>query len=199
GKKFDTVDLWQTWVEQLVKALNWDGKRETFTGASVSFDKPGVKPEHLAALWKQQPWEPLFLDWQVTWFSLAYLAPTEDGFGPIWPLRNFDYVPLDKQSIPAKGYTFKGRTLLSPIDGRILKEPIDTLRALLHGGNQERNAFPTAVVEVLKRYDVVWGKSLAQLGASGLMGQALTGFHQALLRRDVTLPRVLPDPARPWI
>ena len=31
------------------------------------------------------------------------------------------------------------------------------------------------------------------------MGQALTGFHQALLRRDVTLPRVLPDPARPWI
>ena len=115
---------------------------------------------------------------------------------------NFDYVPLDKQSIPAKGYTFKGRTLLSPIDGRILKEPIDTLRGLLHGGNQERNenaAFPTAVVEVLKRYEVVWDKSLAQLGASGLMGQALTGFHQALLRRDVTLPRVLPDPARPWI
>ncbi len=202
GKKFDTVDLWQAWVEQLVKALIWDGKRETFPGASVSFDKPGVKPERLAALWEQQPWAPLFLDWQITWFPTTDLPASEDGFGPGWPLRNFDYVPLDKQSIPAKGYTFKGRTLLSPIEGSILKEPIDTLRALLHGGNQERKenaAFPPAVVEVLKRYDVVWGKSLAQLGESGLMGQALTGFHQALLRRDVTLPRVLPDPARPWI
>ena len=31
------------------------------------------------------------------------------------------------------------------------------------------------------------------------MGQALAGFHQALLRRDVTLPRINADAARPWI
>ncbi|HEX5888105.1 MAG TPA: hypothetical protein VFY61_05360, partial [Pyrinomonadaceae bacterium] len=55
------------------------------------------------------------------------------------------------------------------------------------------------VAEVLKRYEVVWDKTLAELQAAGLMGQALTGFHQALLRRDVTLPRVMPDPSRPWI
>src|ERR1043165_8495243 len=198
GKKFDTVDLWQKWLERLVNDLTWNGKSETFPKDSVSFDKPGVKPDRLAALWEQQPWAPLFLDWQITWFPTAALPATEDGFGPIWPLRNFDYAPLDKQSIPAKGYTFKSRILLSPIDGRILKEPIDTLRGLLHGG-KENAAFPTAVVEVLKRYETVWDKSLFQLGAAGLMGQALTGFHQSLLRRDVTLPRVMPDPARPWI
>ena len=31
------------------------------------------------------------------------------------------------------------------------------------------------------------------------MGQALTGFHQALLRRDVNSPRITPDSSRPWI
>lgn len=202
GNKFDTVDLWQAWLARLVNDLTWNGKPETFPEDSISFDKPGVKAEQLAALWEQQPWAPLFLDWQVTWFPTADLPATADGFGPTWPLRNFDYAPLDKNSIPSTGYTFKGRSLLSPIDGRILKEPIDTLRQLLHGDNQERQenaAFPKAVVEVLKRYEVVWDKTLAQLGASGLMGQALSGFHQSLLRRDVTLPRVMPDPVRPWI
>ena len=89
GKKFDTVDLWQTWVDRLVKDLTWDGKRETFPKDSVSFDKPGVKPARLAALWEQQPWAPLFLDWQITWFPTPDLPATEDGFGPIWPLRQF--------------------------------------------------------------------------------------------------------------
>lgn len=203
GKRFDTVDLWRTWVDRLVNDLTWDGKRETFPRDQVTFDKQAVKPYHLVELWGRQPWSPLFLDWQITWFPTADLPATEDGFGPIWPLRNFDYVPLDRNSIPAKGYTIRGRSLLSPIDGRIFDEPIETLRELVQGKNSQRregNApFPAAVADVLSRYEVVWEKTLGELQASGLMGQALTGFHQALLRRDVTLPRVMPDPARPWI
>ncbi|HEU4769132.1 MAG TPA: hypothetical protein VFS77_17240, partial [Pyrinomonadaceae bacterium] len=201
-KQFSTADSWQAWVDRLVNDLTWDGKPETYPRDQVTLDKPGVKPERLAELWVQQPWAPLFLDWQITWFPTADLPSTEDGFGPIWPLRNYDYTPLDKNSIPAKGYTFRGRSLLSPIDGRMLEEPIDTLRQLLHGNTQDRNgvpAFPAAVVNVLQRYETVWDQTLAQLKSSGLMGQALTGFHQSLLRRDVTLPRVMPDPARPWI
>ena len=60
-------------------------------------------------------------------------------------------------------------------------------------------AFPPVVREILSRYEIVWDKTLKELDNAGLMGQALTGFHQALLRRDVTLPRVTPDPARPWV
>lgn len=203
GKKFDTADAWQTWVERLVNDLTWDGDPENFPRDPVSVNKPGVKPYHLVELWGQQPWSPLFLDWQITWFPTADLPATEDGFGPNWPLRKFDYVPLDRNSIPAKGYTIRGRSLLSPIDGRIFDEPIETLRELIQERSSQRNdgnpAFPKAVADVLKRYEVVWDKTLGELQTSGLMGQALTGFHHALLRRDVTLPRVMPDPARPWI
>lgn len=197
GKNLDTVGLWQTWVDRLVNDLTWDGKRETFPHDQVTFDKPGVEPYRIVELWGQQPWAPLFLDWQITWFPTPGLPATEDGFGPIWPLRNFDYQPVDRKSIPTTGYTIRGRSLLSPIDGRLFDESIDTLRQLIHGKNNE--TFPAAVAEVLKRYEVVWDKTLAELQAAGLMGQALTGFHQSLLRRDVTLPRITPDPARPWI
>lgn len=202
GKRFDTADTWASWVNRLVNDLTWDGKRETFPRDQVSFDKPEVQPHHLVELWGRQPWAPLFLDWQITWFPTPDLPATEAGFGPIWPLRNFDYAPPDRNSIPAKGYTFRGRSLLSPIDGRIFQEPIDTLHELLHGKNQRRDgkpAFPAAVVDVLSRYEIVWDKTLGELKAAGLMGQALTGFHQALLRRDVTLPRMMPDATRPWI
>lgn len=196
GKRFDTADSWQTWVNRLGNDLTWDGNNESFPHDQVTFDKQGIRPYRLVELWGRQPWSPLFLDWQITWFPTVDLPSTQDGFGPTWPLRNFDYQPPDRKSIPTTGYTIRGRSLLSPIDGRIFDEPIDTLRQLIHG---QQTAFPAAVAEVLKRYEVVWDKTLAELQAAGLMGQALTGFHQALLRRDVTLPRVMPDPARPWI
>jgi hypothetical protein len=203
GKQFHTTDSWQTWVTRLAGDLTWDGKAETFPHDQVTFDKQGVQPQQLVELWGQQPWSPLFIDWQITWFPNAELPATEDGFGPLWPLREFDYVPLDKKSIPPKGYTIRGRTLLTPIDERLLTEPIDTLREMLQvkSKNQrdEKSVFPPAVIDILSRYNIVWDKTLAELKASGLMGQALSGFHHALLRRDVTLPRVLPDPARPWI
>ena len=98
----------------------------------------------------------------------------------------------------------RGRSLLSPIDERLFKEPIDTLRELLHpteGGvrKDEKSTLPPIVREILSRYEIVWDKTLGELGSAGLMGQSLTGFHQALLRRDVTLPRITPDPTRPWI
>src|SRR6185369_5690368 len=60
-------------------------------------------------------------------------------------------------------------------------------------------SFPPAVVEILKQYKDVWSNTLADLSGAGLMGQALSGLHQSLIRRDVTLPRVMPDPKRPWV
>ena len=77
----------------------------------------------------------------------------------------------------------------------------DTTGAPLPEDDKKRGlnpAFHPAVAEILRNYEVIWGKELAQLASAGMMGQALSGFHQALLGRDVTLPRVMPDPARPW-
>jgi hypothetical protein len=208
GKQFRSADEWQEWVGRLINDLTWDGKPESFPRDQINFGKPGaldVPPHRLAELWGQQPWSPLFLDWQITWFPTPEMSAAEDGFGTVWPLRSFDYVPLDQKSVPEKGYPIRGRSLLSPIDARLFKEPIETLRDLLQsrrGGTPHKDgnpAFPKAVADVLSRYEIVWDKTLGELEGAGLMGQALTGFHQALLRRDVTLPHITPDPTRPWI
>ena len=205
-KEFDEVGKWRGWTEQLAQALAWDGKSKPAPQDDISFGKPGalnIRGHRLAAVWGEQPWSPLYLDWQITWFPTT-LTPTEENpFGPVWFSGEADFKPLNRQSIPRNPFTVRGRSLLSPIDERIFKEPIQTLRELIqedeHPQNDQNPLFPAAVKEVLKRYEIVWDKTLKELSVSGLMGQALSGFHQSLLRRDVILPRINPDPARPWI
>ncbi len=204
GKRFDDADTWRLWTQQLDHDLTWDGNLKSFPQNEVNFGKPGalnIRAYRLADLWEEQPWSPLFLDWQITWFPTTQSTTAENPFGPTWTFGEADFAPLNRESIPQKGYTVRGRSLLSPIDERIFKEPIDTLRELLDEKKQpdQKSVFTPAVKEVLTRYETVWDKTLKELSSAGLMGQALSGFHQSLLRRDVLLPRITPDSTRPWL
>lgn len=195
---------WRKWTTRLVDDLNLSDQSNNRPTDRIVFGKPGalnIRPHRLAELWVQQPWSPLFLDWQITWFPTIQSG---QDFGPVWSLgeHGHDYKPLDRKSLPTKGFTFRGRSLLNPIDGRLFDEPLETLRQLLRGGDEGdvgKPSFPDAVVQILKKYEGVWDQTLGKLSGAGLMGQALTGFHQSLLRRDLTLPRVKPDPNRPWV
>jgi hypothetical protein len=181
--------------------LTWNNQAQDQIGFGNQGDL-NVLPYRLAELWRQQPWSPLFLDWQITWLPTPL---SDQGFGSAWRLGKYDYKPVNRESLPQAGYTVQGRSLLAPVDERIFMEPIETLRGLLDSRRgpdkkaEGNSAFPAAVAEILSRYEEVWDKTLRKLASAGLMGQALTGFHQALLRRDVTLPRVMPDPEHPWI
>lgn len=201
---FRDVEKWEQWTAQLVNDVTWDGDAESAPRDHINFGKPGafdIRAHRLVDLWVQQPWSPLFIDWQITWFPTTQTSTAEQPFGPVWNFSKADFVPLDRKSIPTKGFTIRGRSLLSPIDDRIYKEPIKTLRELLSDGTTRKDAnnFPLAVREVLSRYEIVWDKTLGDLDTAGLMGQALTGFHQALLHRDVSVPQISPDPTRPWL
>ena len=203
-KRFFAAGAWKDWVRRLQHDLTWSGDANDLPVDQIRFGKPGaldLAPYRLLELWGQQPWSPLFIDWQITW------RPTPNAganFEPAWRLNDHDYFAPDRKSLPSKGYTVRGRSILSPIDGRVFDEPIGTLRQLLkppavrEDASPGKPVFPQVVREILSNYQIVWDKTLAELSGGGLMGQALTGFHQTLLRRDVTLPRVLPDPARPW-
>jgi len=202
-KTFNDNADWTTWTERLVHDLTWSGDTSPIPFDRVTFEPEAsnVRPYRLVDLWVKQPWSPLFLDWQITWFPTPQPSTAEHPFGPVWNFDNADFIPLDQKSIPQEGYTVRGRSLVSAIDERIFKEPIDTLGKLLDSGRNggQNKDFPPAVIEVLGRYEVVWSQTLRDLPRAGLMGQALTGFHQALLRRDPNQPRITPDSARPWI
>ena len=192
---------WRKWTEGLVKDFTWDARSEDRRIRFGAANAPDVPPSMLAELWVRQPWSPLFIDWEISW-----LPTTNAGadFRPVWSLGKYDYEPKDRESIPKGGVTLTGRSMLSPVDGRIFDEPLKMLRELiapLSEGDKQRGlnpAFHPAAAEILRNYEVIWDKELATLASAGMMGQVLSGFHQALLGRDVTLPRVMPDPARPW-
>ena len=62
---------WRKWTKQLVDDLNWDVQSKILPTDRISFGKQGtlnMRPHRLAELWVQQPWSPLFMDWQITWF-----------------------------------------------------------------------------------------------------------------------------------
>lgn len=200
-----SADQWQRWTKRLVQDLTHDGSSSNVPRDQLRFrnpNAPDVPPKLLAELWVRQPWSPLFIDWKIKW------RPTENklpDLGPVWRLNEYDYAPKDREALPTDGTSISGRSMLSPVDGRIFDEPLKTLRELLRKVSDEERqkglnpAFPAVVTEILSRYKNVWDGALDELRQAGMMGQSLFGFHQALLGRDVTLPRVTPDPARPWV
>ncbi len=112
-------------MDGLVNDVTWDGDPETFPAHQIKFGKPDaldIRAHRLAEVWGQQPWSPLFIDWQITWFPTAHTPTAEHDFSQVWNFRGADFVPLDKGSIPTTGYTVRGRSLLAPIDDRIFNE-----------------------------------------------------------------------------
>jgi hypothetical protein len=195
---------WKRWTDRLVKDLTSDRPPRDLPDDEVKLGAANaseVRPRHVAELWVQQPWSPLFIDWKIRWLPTKNEGP---GLGPVWSLREYDFKPKDIESLPASGSSVRGRSMLSPVDGRLFNKPLEMLQELLKPVSEEdqkkglTTPFPAAVSEILSRYKVVWDDTLGQLKAAGMMGQSLSGFHQTLLGRDVTLPRVAPDPARPW-
>ena len=205
SKVFENEAKWREWTQRLDYDLTWDGNLQQFPQDELKFGKPNalhIRAHRLADLWIEQPWSPLFLDWEITWFPTTAGSTPEHSFGSAWVSSHADFSPLNAESIPKTGRTIRGRSLLTPIDERIFKEPINMLRELLRDDDNRQgdDSFSRADArEVLKRYEIVWDKTLKELAAAGLMGQQLSGFNQSLLRRDAVRPRMVPDPKRPWM
>jgi hypothetical protein len=149
-----------------------------------------VNVSSLLSLWREQPWSPLFLDWEIEWRATPAAG---DRYDADWRLAESDYAPVAAEP-PAGGIRLRGRSLLSPIGGSEIATPLGDLRALLAG---DAGVAPD-VHKHLSRFFPVWDQRLKELQDGALLGQALAGLHQAFLRRDVTLPRVQPDRAAPW-
>ncbi len=150
----------------------------------------------LVSLWGKQPWNPLYLDWQITWYPDENL-PSQ--FPSHWRFDSAanDYVPTGDPATAGK--VIKGRSLMAPQMGRVFSDPIHELEQMLDGSNATSAPRIAAVVAVLRDYRFQWLRPLQALEDGGLLGQTVSGFHQALLGRDTLRPWIKPNTDFPWI
>jgi hypothetical protein len=190
---------WQAWADRLQADVTWDGTgsapADTITLAGV--DGGPAALSRLVSLWVQQPWAPLHLDWQITFYPSQ---GTAEGFGPDWQPADHDYVPATGQPASTAAYTVRGRSLMAPAAGRLLTDPVQEVIDLLSQKDEAGlAAFDIAIKRALLQNAAAWNHQLEELESDGLLGQTLTGFHQAFLGRSLMAPRIAPDAAYPWV
>lgn len=144
----------------------------------VGGDGREALPEALVAVWGQQPWSPLYIDWSVNWHaSPGGLQDWRFATGQ-HPLH-YDY--RQPAGVPATGrenpIRVKGRSLMAPMDGRFMA---DALTAAIAESRLNNGDF-------------------AALTRTPLVGQELSGLGASLrrLNAQALIPR--PDAALPWL
>lgn len=180
----DDQSRWRRWVADMRAAFDRIPVHPEATRFKTrsDHDVPGAM---VVEIWGEQPWSPLYLDWEISWHPTP---PGRDGTDDPWPdwefdvdakrpEAMFDYRPKGSPRAD-KGTRFAGRGLLLPMTGSYFEEPVNRWSAM-RGGRENLD--------------------MRNLLSASLAGQALTGLGQALLGRNVLLPRQTPDPDHPWV
>lgn len=99
----------------------------------------GTAPALLAGWPWQQPWLPLYLDWEVEWYPVPFEAAADD---PNWTFDGLDYDLVTSKTFAPPGQLIDGRTVLTPkpafefkarVDQFIRDYPDNPLTAVLQG------------------------------------------------------------------
>jgi hypothetical protein len=204
----DGEEKWTAWSDFLNHTLSgWDDDvlqqrklRAGFPITALQVDTSDNNADllpRLAQFWGHQPWSPLYLDWKVTWYPDDELG---DDFMQRWQVEGdaADYRPR-KKSAKDNGIELKGRSLMAPQMGRFFSDPIDELQALLAGKGESDHGIEAQAAAVLSSYAMSWQAPLQDLEKGGLLGQALSGFHQVLLGRELHAPRFMPNAKYPMM
>lgn len=99
----------------------------------------GTAPSVLSGWPWQQPWKPLYLDWEVQWFPVPFQASAEN---PNWAFDGLDYDLVAGKTFAPTPQLIDGRTVLTPkpafefkarVDQFIRDYPDNPLTAVLKG------------------------------------------------------------------
>lgn len=167
---------WEQWKNALQARFRSGAAGVSLTLAGA--DGRAVLPETLVAVWGQQPWSPLYLDWNVNWHASP--AGLKDWTFPLgqqalhYDYRQPDGVPAAGREAPA---AVKGRSLVAPMDGGFITTALDAsiAEAKLNNGD------------------------FAALTRTPLVGQELTGLGASLRRLNAQALTPRPDAALPWL
>ncbi|WP_428030912.1 hypothetical protein [Ancylobacter sp.] len=167
---------WQDWKEALQARFRsgTPGRSMVLLGGSGR----EVLPEMLVAVWGQQPWSPLYIDWDLVWHASP--GGLKDwtfatGQHPLhYDYRQPAHVPAARRDTPAR---VRGRSLLAPMDGR----------------------FVTGALEAAIAESRLNNGDFAALTRMPLVGQELSGLTATVRRLNAQALMPAPDAALPWL
>jgi len=125
----------------------------------------------------QQPWEPLFIDWEVYWYSINYMA--SDGKTKNWTFDGNEYHftgPLPDENF-LKSKSVSGRTFLTPQTSFLFQDRLEKFF------QDNPDAGMTNYLKELKNYLDNWD----------FICQSLDGFNDMLAMQDSSANRT-PSP-----
>lgn len=82
-----------------------------------------VAPALVPPAWKEQPWQPLYLDWEIAWYPMPF-RPTDNTQRPNWSFNGLDYEFVPGMSVPERKL-LQGRSVLTPKPSFELKARLD--------------------------------------------------------------------------
>lgn len=138
----------------------------------------GLRPDFRSYNKYTLPWSPLFLDWQVSYYSSGNAQNALDN----WKLNEYDYTftGTDKVFLSQEEnkLTFEGRSLLSSQEAPILQAKLRDFKNTLT--DEEEQLTIETIIEVLGQLDIVT--------------QRISGFNEALLTSNIN--DVIPVPPK---
>lgn len=149
----------------------------------------GVRPSPLGIEAWAQPWTPLFMSWQVTWYPTPYPAAANPGVLSDWRFNGLDYDWTGvSQFDHSKAVPLQGRSLLAPVSTKGLQKSIAALIPLL----DEKDPPPQTAAEIVALNTTRANRAASLkrlqdiLESADLLAQPLTGFHDQLTGFDRT-------------
>jgi hypothetical protein len=131
----------------------------------------GTLPAILPPAWTQ-PWAPLFFEWEVLYYPIAYaLPPAQPGAAPAspWTFDGTSYTWTGAGADTTGPLVLSGRTILTPQPAFTFKSRLDSYLA----------SNPDVDLSDLESF-------IATIDGWDFLSQALSGFNALLARRDLT-------------
>jgi hypothetical protein len=119
------------------------------TSMAVPVPMAGTVPGVLAAYPWQQPWQPIYLDWEVRWYPIPFL---NDGGAPNWTFNGTDYDVLAAIAQPVP-VVLDGRCVLTPKPTFEFKSRIDQYTRDYPGEAATHLAAVEALVQAVDQWD----------------------------------------------
>lgn len=149
-------------------------------------------------VWKQQPWHPLFAEWQVSLASIDQEGDDSDSLNQEFIADNFTLEEWEPELAPKphrrvhKNPPFSGRSIMTPFAKKHVKNAISTaLEELEELRSENDGSFPDQEIDA---YHSTLVESQEVLNNGHFVSQALGGFNASLLMHQIGLQLPISDP-----